>query len=119
MSQRIPVKPADIQQGDMIDQTDADLNIVPVRVTEVEKFRAGGATRYRVHVESGEPFVLQPGNAVMVERPAPYTDPTPFGMGGDHCPWCGADWKRPHDEDCGRPDTETANAMWDEWQRHN
>jgi Fe-S-cluster containining protein len=37
-------------------------------------------------------------------------DHTPFGMGGDWCPFCGADWKRPHDEGCespyaARPDT--------------
>lgn len=30
-------------------------------------------------------------------------DPTPFGLGGDHCPFCGADWKRPHHEDCTSP----------------
>jgi hypothetical protein len=27
-------------------------------------------------------------------------DPSPFGHGGDWCPWCGADWKQPHREEC-------------------
>jgi hypothetical protein len=27
-------------------------------------------------------------------------DDTPFGRGGDHCPWCGADWKSEHADDC-------------------
>lgn len=27
-------------------------------------------------------------------------DPTPYGMNGDHCPYCCADWKEPHFEDC-------------------
>lgn len=31
---------------------------------------------------------------------APYVDDTPFGRGGDHCPWCAADWKAPHYPDC-------------------
>ena len=30
-------------------------------------------------------------------------DDTPFGRDGDHCPWCAADWKAPHDEECARP----------------
>ena len=30
-------------------------------------------------------------------------DRTPYGTGGDHCPWCAADWKRPHDSDCPSP----------------
>jgi hypothetical protein len=30
-------------------------------------------------------------------------DPTPYGMGGDHCPFCAADWKRPHREGCESP----------------
>jgi hypothetical protein len=30
-------------------------------------------------------------------------DPTPFGMGGDHCPYCGADWKQPHYAECDHP----------------
>lgn len=30
-------------------------------------------------------------------------DPTPFGLNGDHCPFCAADWKRPHREDCTSP----------------
>ena len=25
-----------------------------------------------------------------------------FGRDGDHCPECGADWKRPHREDCSQ-----------------
>ena len=25
-----------------------------------------------------------------------------FGTDGDHCPECGADWKRPHWEDCSQ-----------------
>lgn len=29
-----------------------------------------------------------------------YEDGTPFGRGGDWCPWCGADWKQPHHEEC-------------------
>lgn len=27
-------------------------------------------------------------------------DQTPYGTGGDYCPYCMADWKQPHDEDC-------------------
>ena len=27
-------------------------------------------------------------------------DNTPYGRGGDHCPWCAADWKRPHRASC-------------------
>lgn len=27
-------------------------------------------------------------------------DKTLFGIGGDHCPHCGADWKAPHNESC-------------------
>jgi len=27
-------------------------------------------------------------------------DGTPYGMDGDHCPWCGCDWKEPHSEWC-------------------
>lgn len=27
-------------------------------------------------------------------------DKTPFGTGADHCPYCAADWKRPHQEGC-------------------
>lgn len=27
-------------------------------------------------------------------------DRTPYGVGSDHCPHCGADWKRPHSDDC-------------------
>ena len=27
-------------------------------------------------------------------------DDTPYGRDGDHCPWCGHDWKEPHDRDC-------------------
>jgi hypothetical protein len=30
-------------------------------------------------------------------------DPTPFGIGHDHCPYCGADWKKPHDAGCVSP----------------
>lgn len=30
-------------------------------------------------------------------------DPTPYGMGSDHCAVCGADWKQPHFEDCDSP----------------
>lgn len=30
-------------------------------------------------------------------------DPTPFGLFGDHCPFCGHDWKQPHDEWCESP----------------
>lgn len=29
-------------------------------------------------------------------------DPTQYGVGGDHCPHCGADWKQPHDGGCLR-----------------
>lgn len=29
-------------------------------------------------------------------------DGTPYGMGGDHCPYCGHDWKQPHDPECPR-----------------
>jgi hypothetical protein len=28
------------------------------------------------------------------------TDDTPFGRGGDWCPWCGADWKAECEPDC-------------------
>lgn len=31
-------------------------------------------------------------------------DATPYGTGGDHCPHCGADWKRPHSDDCAAAD---------------
>jgi hypothetical protein len=31
-------------------------------------------------------------------------DDTPFGKDGDHCPWCGADWRQPHSEYCDRRD---------------
>lgn len=34
------------------------------------------------------------------------SDDTPYGRGSDHCPWCGADWKAPHDRDCPRPEGE-------------
>jgi hypothetical protein len=27
-------------------------------------------------------------------------DPTPHGIGGDHCPYCFSDWKQPHAADC-------------------
>jgi hypothetical protein len=27
-------------------------------------------------------------------------DPTPHGMGYDHCPYCFSDWKEPHARDC-------------------
>lgn len=27
-------------------------------------------------------------------------DPTPHGVGGDHCPYCFADWKEPHSKNC-------------------
>lgn len=27
-------------------------------------------------------------------------DRTPYGTGSDHCPHCGADWKREHGQDC-------------------
>ena len=27
-------------------------------------------------------------------------DTTPFGRDGDHCPYCGHDWRQPHDRDC-------------------
>jgi hypothetical protein len=30
-------------------------------------------------------------------------DPTPYGMGGDWCPFCGSDWKQPHAEECESP----------------
>ncbi len=30
-------------------------------------------------------------------------DPTPYGLGGDWCPFCGQDWKRPHYEECESP----------------
>jgi hypothetical protein len=30
-------------------------------------------------------------------------DPTPYGTGYDHCPWCGADWKEPHRAHCQSP----------------
>jgi hypothetical protein len=30
-------------------------------------------------------------------------DHTPYGMGGDWCPFCGADWKREHDGGCESP----------------
>lgn len=43
------------------------------------------------------------------------TDPTTFGVGGDHCPHCGSDWKRPCDEDCTR-NTSPALATRLEWQ---
>lgn len=33
-------------------------------------------------------------------------DGTPYGRGGDWCPWCGADWKAQHDVDCTRPSNE-------------
>jgi hypothetical protein len=29
-------------------------------------------------------------------------DTTPYGTGGDHCPFCGNDWKQPHDGGCPR-----------------
>lgn len=37
-------------------------------------------------------------------------DPTPFGVGGDHCPFCGVDWKQPHDGDCLRNTSPAAAA---------
>jgi hypothetical protein len=37
---------------------------------------------------------------------APDEDDTPFGRGGDYCPWCGADWKAPHERECARPEGE-------------
>lgn len=30
-------------------------------------------------------------------------DPTPCGLFGDHCPFCGNDWKQEHREDCESP----------------
>lgn len=32
-------------------------------------------------------------------------DGTPYGMGGDWCAWCGADWKDEHAVGCSRPET--------------
>jgi len=30
-------------------------------------------------------------------------DPTPYGIGHDHCPYCAADWKEAHRADCVSP----------------
>lgn len=30
-------------------------------------------------------------------------DPTPYGMFGDWCPFCGQDWKQPHAGECESP----------------
>lgn len=30
-------------------------------------------------------------------------DPSPYGMGFDHCPWCGEDWRQPHGKRCPSP----------------
>lgn len=35
-------------------------------------------------------------------------DTTPYGVGCDHCPHCGADWKCSHDDDC--PSLESFHA---------
>lgn len=35
---------------------------------------------------------------------APAADDTPWGRGGDWCPWCGSDWKAEHEIGCQRPD---------------
>lgn len=46
------------------------------------------------------------------------TDPTPFGCLGDHCPWCGQDWKREHDPECERvADPARADAIVDRYMR--
>lgn len=33
----------------------------------------------------------------------PAGDGTPYGKGGDWCPWCGSDWKSDHERNCNRP----------------
>lgn len=42
-------------------------------------------------------------NDIMRRVAAGEPDPTPFGAQGDHCPWCGQDWKRLHTEECESP----------------
>lgn len=37
-------------------------------------------------------------------------DGTPYGKGADHCPWCGADWKAPHERGCTRPEDDDERA---------
>jgi hypothetical protein len=41
----------------------------------------------------------------------PEKDDTPFGRWGDHCPWCAADWKAPHRDECERPEVQVPDLF--------
>lgn len=46
--------------------------------------------------------VITTGEVGQMAKRKTAVDNTPYGVGGDHCPFCGADWKEEHDPGCER-----------------
>jgi hypothetical protein len=42
-------------------------------------------------------------------------DPTPYGMGCDHCPYCFADWKEPPRRELRPPGPGSGRSCVDDW----
>lgn len=60
-----------------------------------------GRTDENLHVEAHDDSDDSEGEfASHGSKTAVSEDGTPYGADGDHCPFCGTDWKREHDSDC-------------------